>query len=77
MWAEYCVRMREVLYVIGLVAVAVVLLSVRVILKKNGRFSSKHISQSQAMRQRGIHCVNTQDYEARHPKHPKIDVSQL
>ncbi len=57
------------------VALAVVGLSVRVLLKKNGRFSSQHIGGSKAMRERGIHCVNTQDYEMRHQK--KMDVKNL
>ncbi|MCQ2341036.1 MAG: hypothetical protein MJZ48_01050 [Paludibacteraceae bacterium] len=57
------------------VALAVVGLSVRVLLKKNGRFSSQHIGGSKAMRERGIHCVNTQDYEMRHQK--KMDIKNL
>ena len=60
--------MKEIIWGIVLIGLAVVLLCVRIILKKNGRFSSQHISQSKAMRERGIHCVNTQDYEERHKK---------
>ena len=55
----------KILVVIGLVGLAVILLSVRVILKKDGRFSSQHISQSKAMRERGIHCAVSQDREER------------
>ena len=33
---------------------------------KNGTFPKTHVSQSKAMRDRGIHCVQTQDYEERH-----------
>ncbi len=46
-------------------AIAVVLLSVKVIMKKNGSFTSQHIHDSQAMRDRGIHCVLDQDRELR------------
>jgi len=60
---------------IGLVALAMVGLCIRVLLKKNGRFSSQHIGGSKAMRERGIHCVNTQDYELRHQK--KLDIKNL
>jgi len=60
---------------IGLVALAMVGLCIRVLLKKNGRFSSQHIGGSKAMRERGIHCVNTQDYELRHQK--KMDIKNL
>jgi len=64
-----------ILVSIVLVALAVIGLSVRVLLKKNGRFSSQHIGASKAMRDRGIHCVNTQDYELRHQK--KINIKNL
>ena len=40
-------------------------LCVKVILRKNGRFSSQHIHDSKAMRERGIHCVMDQDREMR------------
>lgn len=56
---------------------AMVLLSVRVILKKNGRFRSMHISDSKAMRSRGIGCVQSQDREARKGNAAKIDVKNL
>ena len=48
-----------------IIAIAVVLLSVKVLLKKGGRFSSMHIHDSKAMQDRGIHCVIDQDREAR------------
>jgi len=64
-----------ILLSIVLLALAMVGLCVRVILKKNGRFSSQHIGASRAMRERGIHCVNTQDYEMRHQK--KINIKNL
>ncbi len=41
-------------------------LSVRVLFKKNGRFVKTHVSQSKAMRERGITCVQSQDFAMRH-----------
>ena len=64
--------MMKILIVIAFVGLAVILLSIRVILKKNGRFSSQHISQSKAMRERGIHCAVSQDREARKGEELKI-----
>lgn len=37
----------------------------KVLVKKDGRFSSQHIHDSEAMRERGVHCVIDQDREAR------------
>ncbi len=60
--------MQTLLLSVLIIAIAVALLSVKVIFKKNGRFESQHIHDSQAMRDRGIHCVLDQDREARSGK---------
>lgn len=57
-----------------IIAICVLLLSVKVLLKKNGTFTSQHIHDSKAMRDRGIHCVLDQDMEERQPKR-RIDMS--
>ena len=38
---------------------------VKVLFSKNGTFTSQHIHDSEAMRERGIHCVIDQDCEMR------------
>ena len=48
-----------------IIAIALSFLCVKVILKKNGSFTSQHIHDSKAMRERGIHCVMDQDREMR------------
>ena len=68
---------QSLLIVIGLLLAAFILLSVRIILRKNGRFRSMHISDSKAMRERGIGCVQSQDRQARQDKRTKIDVKNL
>ncbi len=69
--------MKEILWAIIALFVAFLLLSVRIIVKRNGVFSSKHISQSKAMRDRGIGCATSQDREARKDDEKKIDVKEL
>ena len=56
---------ETLLFSVLIIAIAMALLLVKVLLKKNGRFSSQHIHDSEAMRERGIHCVIDQDREAR------------
>lgn len=53
------------LFVITLLIVAVcfALISVRLFFGRG--FVKTHVDQSKAMRQRGIHCVSTQDAQAR------------
>lgn len=53
------------LFAVLIIAIAVILLSVKVIFRKNGRFSSQHIHDNAALRKQGIHCVLDQDREAR------------
>ena len=69
--------MKEILIAIVVLLIAFILLSVRVIIKRNGVFSSKHISQSKAMRDRRITCATSQDRQARKQDERKIDVSKL
>ena len=49
-----------------LIGIAMLFLSVRLIFKKNGRFVKMHVSQSKAMREKGITCVQSQDFAMRH-----------
>ena len=68
---------REVLITIAAVAVAILLLCVRVLIKKDGKFSSEHISENKRMRQDGIHCATSQDREARRHANKKLKVDEL
>ena len=56
---------ETLLFSVLIIAIAVALLLIKVVLKKNGRFSSQHIHDSEAMKERGIHCVIDQDRETR------------
>ena len=58
--------LKTAIFCVIIVGMAMLLLSVRVLLKKNGRFVKTHVSQSKAMRERGITCVQSQDYAMRH-----------
>ena len=69
--------MKEIIIVISVLIVAFLLLSIRVILKKNGRFSSQHISENRRMREDGIHCATSQDREARRKNTNKIDIHKI
>ena len=48
-----------------IIAICMALLLVKLLFKKNGEFTSQHIHDSQAMKDRNIHCVIDQDREAR------------
>lgn len=48
-----------------IIAISMAFLCVKLIFRKNGSFTSQHIHDSEAMRERGIHCVVDQDREMR------------
>jgi len=56
-----------------LLVVGMALLLVKVLGRKDGKFSSQHIHDSKAMKERGIHCVMDQDREMRNQKRLKIE----
>lgn len=48
-----------------IIAIGMAFFLVRVLFSKQGEFKSQHIHDSEAMRERGIHCVMDQDKEMR------------
>ena len=58
--------MMETLLISALkIAIAMIFFLVRVLFTKQGEFKSQHIHDSEAMKERGIHCVMDQDREMR------------
>lgn len=56
---------ETLLLTVLIIAIAMALLCVKVLLKKNGLFSSQHVHDNPGLRKQGIHCVMDQDREAR------------
>lgn len=69
--------MSAVLIGIGIVAVAMLLLCVGVIFRKDHRFRSQHIGENARMKADGIHCATSQDREERRKQMKKIDIKNL
>ena len=70
-FAYFCSRINKnnmvetLLVSIVIIAAGMLLLLVKVLSRKDGSFSSQHIHDSKAMKERGIHCVIDQDREMR------------
>lgn len=56
---------ETLLITVLIIAICMALLCVKLIFRKNGSFSSQHIHDSKALKEKGIHCVMDQDKEAR------------
>jgi hypothetical protein len=65
--------LKTLLISILIIAAGMVLLLIKVLLRKNGKFSSQHIHDSKAMKERGIHCVMDQDREMRRRSRFAVD----
>jgi len=48
-----------------IIAICMALLGVKLLLRRNGKFSSQHVHDNPALRKKKIHCVIEQDREAR------------
>ena len=53
--------LKVVLISVGIVAISITLLCVKLIVQPNGKFVSSHISDNKEMQKRGIHCVQSMD----------------
>ena len=66
--------MRVIGLTIGVVLVAVLLLSVGVIFRKDHSFRSQHIHENERMRKDDIHCATAEDRAMRRTNKRKIDI---
>jgi hypothetical protein len=56
---------KILLPVLILTGIAVLLLGFKIFFFKEGKFPSMHIGDNEALSKKGIHCVQTQDKQAR------------
>ena len=56
---------KTLLFTLLIIAISIALLSITVIIKKNGKFPNTHVGGNKHMRKRGIKCVQSQDRDAR------------
>ena len=69
--------MQAIIIAIIAIVIALLLLCVGVILRKDHSFRSEHISHNKRMRRDGIHCATSQDREARRKVGKKLEVKDL
>ena len=76
--AAKIIKMIQILLISTLIiAIAMVFFLVRVLFVRQGEFKSQHIHDSEAMRERGIHCVMDQDREMRRRSSTAVSEKRL
>lgn len=69
--------LKLLLITLGIVGISVLFLCIKMLLKPGSKFGSTHIGGSKAMRDRGIHCVQSMDaIERRQKVHAKERVDK-
>ena len=58
--------LKLLILTLAFVAISVMLLCVRILFLKNGRFPNTHVGGNKALRKKGVSCVQTQDYMEYH-----------
>lgn len=56
--------LKVLLLSVVLMAIVFALMSIRILIKKNGKFPNLHIGSNKEMKKRGIACATTQDRQA-------------
>lgn len=60
--------LKIILLTVLIIAFSMAFMCIRILFKKNGRFPNTHVSGNKYMRSKGIGCVQSQDYAARHQR---------
>ena len=66
--------LQTIIISIVILAIAILLMGVRVFFTKKGSFPNTHISSSQAMKDRGITCASSQEKHARDYVSPVMEM---
>lgn len=56
---------KTLIFAVLIIAISFALLSITIIIKKNGRFPNIHVSGNKGLRKKGIKCADSQDRDAR------------
>lgn len=63
--AKLIKMIKTLLFSVLIIAICIVLLSVRIIFKKNGKFGQQDVKDNPRLQKEGVHCTIDQDREAR------------
>lgn len=68
--------LKTLLFTLIIVGASLAFLSIKLLVKKNGRFPNTHVGHSAAMRKRGITCVQSMDRMERTENQHRINERQ-
>lgn len=63
--AKIVIMWLTLVFSIIILIISFVFLAIKMLFSKKGTFPKTHVSQNKALRDRGITCVQTQDFEER------------
>lgn len=57
--------MKLFIIIFGLLSISIILLSINIIVKKDGKFPNGHVGGNKEMQKRGVKCIQSQDRDER------------
>lgn len=69
--------LKVVLLAIGLMAIGMAGMAVRILIKKGGKFPNTHVSGNKYLKSQGVYCSQTQDRLEQRKAYKKVDFNRL
>lgn len=69
--------LKVILLAIALFSIGMLGMAIRILLKKDGKFSSSHVGGNKHLQKKGIYCAQTQDKMAQREGQKKIKYKKL
>ena len=69
--------LKVILLTIGLMAIGMAGMAVRILLKKGGKFPNTHVSGNKYLKSQGVYCSQTQDRLEQRKAWKKVDFSTV
>ena len=69
--------LKVVLLAIGLLAIGMAGLAIRILIKKDGKFPNTHVSGNKYLKSQGVFCSQTQDRLEQRNAWEKVDFSNI
>jgi hypothetical protein len=69
--------LKVVLLAIGLMAIGMAGMAVRILIKKGGKFPNTHVSGNKYLKSQGVYCSQTQDRLEQRKAYKKVDFNRV
>lgn len=69
--------LKVILLAIGLIALGLAGMAIKILIKKGGKFPNTHVSGNRYLKSQGIYCSQTQDRQEQRKAWKKVDFKNI